>query len=568
MLGHCEQSSAYRPFMELECLVACGICSPVMTPTTYVIGFMQSPSSAPTASTAAATTTTRSVGIETGTSGLLPMNINSVSPDDAVDLAAGTSVDDPNAAATRTILTVGVIVTVVAVVSLLLCYLAVDRYGARMERHGRRMGAVPRKSAGMYKVSPAPSPTWDFVGSPEPPVRPSHLLGEFLTGQSQISAGHEDDVGSNAKPDVDAAAESWLGAMKLDPRERTDALCGSVLAASHHAASPDPTPTKAEDNRGASGLTQQSHSVAGPGVADVIVPVARLTMSQASTASTLGSVMDWGDVMDAQIEERNLTISPVERAFPRPEDEKRTHASTLSHSQAQKAGSIRGKQRTGSTVGGTHRPERSTPTKESREAPSHVPRTSFPTLKRVRKTSKTPPPRPPPPPRRWSSRQFGSWSPRFNARRKSTPVMPVETSGSYVQQDGRHSRNEAPLTQKRTSSHGSTRGADHITSMATDDVESMAWGIDVKPRLVSRLSGTTELLEVESATGEYVDWINPLFHPFDNDDVNNDHDRSQVKRDIDSRSDLDQTERDGYVGGGVTEFDFEAAMDKAAMDGQ
>jgi len=210
---------------------------------------------------------------------------------------------------------------VVAIVSLLLCYLAVERIGTRMEHHGRRMGAIPRKSAGMYKVSPAPSPTWDFVGSPEPPGRQIHLLGEFLTGQPQPTLGRLGDAESTAKPDVDAAAESWLGTMKLDPQGSADF---SLVAASYHEASPDPTATEVGDGHAASGLTGRSHTDVGPGVADVVVSVPRLTMSKASTASTastLGSVVDWGDVMKAQIEQRNQTVSAAELAFPRPEDD-------------------------------------------------------------------------------------------------------------------------------------------------------------------------------------------------------------------------------------------------------
>ena len=115
-----------------------------------------------------------------------------------------------------------------------------------------------------------------------------------------------------------------------------------------------------------------------------------------------------------------------------------------------------------------------------------------------------------------------------------------------------------------------------MSSLGTDDLESVAWGIDVKPRSVSRLSGTTDsevepapeevvgsvprsvsrlsgttTIEVEPAPEE-VDWINPIFRPFD---VNGDDDSDGVDYDV------QPSERDAHVGGGVTEDDFECAMD-------
>ena len=89
--------------------------------------------------------------------------------------------------------------------------------------------------------------------------------------------------------------------------------------------------------------------------------------------------------------------------------------------------------------------------------------------------------------------------------------MPVQTSVVHIQQDGRHSRGGASRHKETASSNG-----DYMSSLGTDDLESVAWGIDVKPRSVSRLSGTTTI-EVEPAPEE-VDWINPLFRPFDDND--------------------------------------------------
>ena len=526
--------------MELECLVACGMCSPVIPPTVYAIGFTQRPPPAPTASTVA--TTTRPFGIETGTNGPLLMNVNKISSDDAVDLAAGTSTGDPDASATRKLLTVGVIVVVVAVVSLLLCYLAVDRYGPRIGKPGHRIGVIPRKSAGMYKVSPAPSPTWDFVGSPvespEPAVsvRSRPLLSEYLPSQPRCPAGHDDAVGSNAEPEVDAAAESWLGAMKRDPCGRTD---GSVSAPScdsscHEDVGLNPTAAEAGDDVD---RTQQPPFV-GPSVADVIVAAPRLTMSQASTASTLGSVVDWGDAMEAQIEQR---ISTVQLAFPRPEHETSTRASTLSHSEPLTADVARSNSHHSSAVGRPHRPGRLPPTKKGWEAP-HVPRTSFPTQKRTHTTSFTPPPQP-----KASSRRSMSWSPRFHPHRGSTSVMPVQTSVLHVQQAGRPSRSEPSLDKESSSPHGrkiNTRDGDNMGSVATydsdsplcDNVELATDGIDLKPHSVSRPSGTTTIA-VEPAPEE-VEWINPLFLPFDDDatsydegcyDESSDHDQCDAR---------------------------------------
>ena len=290
ILGHCVDGSVYRRFMTMECRVSCGMCSPVTTPTAYVIEFMQSPSTAPTAITTAATT--RSIGIETDTSGLLPLNtVSSEAPGYFVDHATASTEETTVAGSTTA--TVGAVV-----VSLMVCCLGLGFYMRLRRRQHERHTASPMHGkrvtgfdvGGMdlpFSASPVDgtrpeTPTWDtFDNVPgvtpafheEDPLRRSHRLTTCLTGESCTDA----DVIRAVTPFIEL------------PSSEASADAPAVQSVAGEQGIVDPGEVEAPQPR-------------------LMQPMASSeSMSSVTSISSMGTVQDWDKAMQEIIKERKTT---------------------------------------------------------------------------------------------------------------------------------------------------------------------------------------------------------------------------------------------------------------------
>ena len=316
--GYCDDGSAHHRYMEIECQVACGMCSPVTRPTVYVIEFMQSASTAQTAITTAATT--RFIGIETGTNGLLPLNTvssDSGAPGDSVDHAAANTAETTVAGPTA--LPVGI-----AVVTLLVCCLGLGFcMRLRKRRHERHVASpMHGKWATGFDVggvelpsSASPidgmRPTWDWDTFESVPAvtlpldeedalaRRRHRLTTCLTGESCTDDTDVDDIAHSidesfqppadvrdvvsppvlTAPDVGDDTERWHAA-ELEPSQLERERAAGKLVAEPHGQGSRRMATPAAGSQGhhlkpalaksnAASSVPGEQGIVGPGGADV-----------------------------------------------------------------------------------------------------------------------------------------------------------------------------------------------------------------------------------------------------------------------------------------------------------